>query len=56
MQVDRYPEMLEMVRQGKLEPERLIGRTVSLEDSSAELVDMNSFGRIGVTVIGHFDK
>lgn len=54
MQAHRYPEMLEMIRTGKLEPQKLIGKTVSLEESVNELVDMNSFGSTGVTVINTF--
>ena len=51
MQAHRYPEMLEMIRLGRLEPQRLIGKTVSLEGSAAALADMNSFSGTGVTVI-----
>jgi len=54
MQAHRYPEMLELIRIGKLEPQKLIGKTVSLEDSIYELVDMNSFAGTGVTVINSF--
>ncbi len=51
MQAHRYPEMLEMIRKGRLKPQRLIGRTVSLEDSIAELLGMNDFKGVGVSVI-----
>lgn len=54
MQAHKYPEMLEMIRQGKLQPEKLIGKTISLEESIEELVNMNSFSGIGVTVINKF--
>lgn len=54
MQAHRYPEMLEMIRQGRLEPQRLIGRTVSLDDAITELTDMNRVGSNGVTVIDRF--
>jgi len=54
MQAHRYPEMLELIRISKLEPEKLIGKTVSLEDSIHALVDMNSFAGTGVTVINSF--
>jgi len=54
MQAHRYPEMLELIRIGKLEPQKLIGKTVSLEDSIHALVDMNSFAGTGVTVINSF--
>jgi alcohol dehydrogenase len=51
MQTHRYPEMLEMIGKGKLEPQKLIGKSISLEDSLSELMDMNSFSSTGVTVI-----
>ena len=54
MQAHKYAEMLEMIRQGKLEPQKLIGKTVSLEESMQELVNMNSFSATGVTVIDKF--
>ncbi|MFN0138771.1 MAG: zinc-dependent alcohol dehydrogenase family protein [Pyrinomonadaceae bacterium] len=54
MQAHRYPEMLEMIRNGSLVPQRLIGKTVSLEESTNEIVNMNIFGATGVTVIERF--
>jgi len=54
MQAHRYPEMLEMIRVGRLDPQRLIGKTVSLEESPTALAGMDSFGGIGVTVIDRF--
>lgn len=54
MQAHKYPEMLEMIRDGRLEPEKLIGKKVSLEGSLDELVNMNSFSGTGVTVINSF--
>ena len=37
MQAHRYPEMLEMIKQHKLKPQKLVGKTVSLEESVEEL-------------------
>lgn len=54
MQAHKYPEMLEMIRRKKLEPQKLIGKTISLEESLEELVNMNNFGETGVTVINKF--
>jgi len=54
MQAHKYPEMLEMIEQEKLEPQKLIGRTVSLEESIIELPNMNNFNGTGVTVISKF--
>jgi len=54
IQAHRYPELLAMIGAGKLKPEMLIGRTISLEDSLVELPNMNSFSGIGVKVINQF--
>jgi alcohol dehydrogenase len=54
MQAHKYPEMLEMITSGKLQPQKLIGKTISLEESLAELVNMNNFASTGVTVIDRF--
>ncbi|HSV57118.1 MAG TPA: zinc-binding dehydrogenase, partial [Magnetospirillaceae bacterium] len=54
MQAHRYPTMLEMIRAGTLEPHKLIGRTISLGETPAELADMDSFKGTGVTVIDRF--
>jgi alcohol dehydrogenase len=54
MQAHKFPEMLEMIRQGKLKPNRLIGKTISLAESAEELMNMNNFSATGVTVIDRF--
>jgi alcohol dehydrogenase len=54
MQAFRYPEMLEMIRSGKLSPDKLVGKTINLQDSLEELVNMNNFEGTGVTVINEF--
>ena len=54
MQAHRYPEMLAMIRVGKLRPDRLIGRTVSLEESIDRLVNLDRCAETGVTVIDEF--
>lgn len=51
MQADRYPKMLEMIRDGKLKPQNLVGKTIPLADSPAHLMEMNSFASSGVSVI-----
>ena len=51
MQAHRYPEMLEMIRIGKLRPGLLIGRVVSLDDAPAFLTAMDQFAGTGVAVI-----
>jgi alcohol dehydrogenase len=55
IQAHQYPKILEMIRTGKLHPEKLIGKTISLEQSLDALVNMDSFPGAGVTVIDRFD-
>jgi alcohol dehydrogenase len=54
MQAHKYPDLLAMIRAGKLFPEKLIGKTISLEESLDELTNMNSFSGTGITVINKF--
>ena len=46
-----YAGMMELIQQGKVEPERLLGRTVSLEEGAQLLTKMGEFGSKGVTVL-----
>ena len=54
MQAFRYPDMLEMIGEGILQPQKLVGKTVSLEQAVHELINMDKFQNIGVTVINSF--
>jgi alcohol dehydrogenase len=54
MQAWRYDSLLAMIESKKLTPERLIGKTISLEDSIDALVNMDRFDGSGVTVITQF--
>ena len=54
MQAFRYNEMFEMIHSGKLNPELLLGKTISLEEAPQALMDMNKFENTGVTVINRF--
>jgi alcohol dehydrogenase len=54
MQAFRYPALFEMIRSGKLQPEKLVGRTINLEQAAQELTQMDSFAGSGVTVINEF--
>lgn len=51
MQAHRYSEMLEMIRIGRLEPKKLVGSTISLDESPDVLMRMNDYAGIGVSVI-----
>ena len=54
MQAYRYTEMLEMIVAGELSPEKLIGKTIDLEESVSVLTSMNDFSNTGVTIITKF--
>ena len=54
MQAHRYPAMLAMIQSGKLHPEKLVGKTITLGQSLEELVKMDTFQATGVTVIAKF--
>lgn len=54
IQAYAYPAVLAMITSGRLSPEKLIGKTISLEDSINELVNMNNFTGTGITVVTKF--
>lgn len=54
MQAYQYGALLEMIAAGKLQPEKLIGKIISLEESLQELANMDSYQETGVTVINEF--
>lgn len=54
MQAHRYPEMLEMIVQGRLDPARLIHGRISLAEAPEALMAMDRFEGQGVTVIDRF--
>jgi alcohol dehydrogenase len=54
MQAHQYPDMLEMIRNGKLHPEKLIEKTISLREATLALPNMNTFENKGVLVINSF--
>ena len=54
MQAHRYDAMLAMIRTGSLAPARLIGRTITLDQSIEALVTMDRFEGSGVTVVTAF--
>ena len=54
MQAFYYDEMLQLIMNGRLQPQKLIGKTVTLEEGAAELIQMDKFSGVGVTVIDRF--
>jgi alcohol dehydrogenase len=51
MAVGRYDALLRLVESGAVEPGRLIGRTIGLDQAGDELAAMGAFAQRGVTVI-----
>ncbi|GAB3234544.1 zinc-dependent alcohol dehydrogenase family protein [Algoriphagus aestuariicola] len=54
MQAHAYPEMMQMILQGKLFPEKLIGRRIQLYEAVDALISMNSFQENGMQMITRF--
>jgi alcohol dehydrogenase len=55
MQAWRYDAMLEMMAAGTLQPQKLIGRHISLDEAVDALVAMDSAPDLGISVISRFD-
>jgi alcohol dehydrogenase len=54
MQAHKYPELLALIRAGKLSPEKLVKKTISLEEAPDELANMDRFEGTGIGVIDRF--
>jgi len=54
MQAFRYPAMMEMIRTGKLHPELLVARKISLDEAPQALTAMGGFEGIGIGVVTRF--
>lgn len=54
MQAYRYAALLALIEAGKVQPQLLIGKMISLAEAPAELADLNHFRGTGVTVITRF--
>lgn len=54
MQAHVYPEMLKLIQEGKLQPQKLINSTVSLEEATELLPKMDDFNHTGVLIIDRF--
>ena len=46
-----YPKMLQMIAEGKLNPERFIKQTISLEEAITALPEMATAIQDGITII-----
>ena len=54
MQAHAYPALMQMILDGKLKPEMLIGRHISLEEAGEALVSLDSFVENGMQMITRF--
>lgn len=54
MQAFAYQELMQMILQGKLSPEKLIGKKISLEEAVIELPRMDEFRDSGMSMINRF--
>ena len=54
MQAHAYGPLFAMIRAGRIQPKRLVRKTVPLEDAPAELAAMGQYQGVGVTVIDRF--
>ncbi len=54
MQAHKFEEIFRLIGSGRLQPEKLVGRTITLEESLTALPAMDSFEHQGVTVIDRF--
>ena len=54
MQAFRYQAMMEMIRTGKLKPEMLLGKRISLDEAPQALMAMGGFEGIGIGVVTKF--
>ncbi|MGD9251736.1 MAG: zinc-dependent alcohol dehydrogenase family protein [Desulfobacterales bacterium] len=55
IQAHAYPAILAMIASGKLQPEKLVGQTVSLAEGIQALHTLGTFSGAGITVINRFD-
>ena len=54
MQAFKYTEMLEMIKSGKLNPSKLIEKTINLEEAKIALPKMDDFENTGMVIINSF--
>lgn len=51
MQAFRYPAVFEMIKSGKVQPQKMLGKIISLEEAPEALKNLNKFENLGITVI-----
>jgi alcohol dehydrogenase len=56
MQAHRYPAMFRMIEVGILQPQKLVGRLIALDDAPTALMAMDRFAESGITIIKPYGK
>lgn len=56
LQASYYPELFRLIATGKLDPSRLIRRTIALDEVPSVFADMGTFSGYGVTVVDRFNN
>lgn len=54
MQAFRYKALMDMLEQGKLAPQKLIGKRIALDEAPAALMAMDRFEGTGISVVTRF--
>ena len=54
MQAHQYPGMMDMIKSGKLKPEKLVTEIVDLQRGVQILEHMEKYSSLGITVIDRF--
>lgn len=54
LQPSRYPEMLEMIRTGKIDPTKLVDKTIDIHQVPDELASMTDYNTMGIPVCNDF--
>jgi alcohol dehydrogenase len=54
IQAHKYPQLFEMIESGKVNPGKLIGKKITLEEAADALTEMDNFPGTGVMVIDRF--
>ncbi|WP_420627972.1 zinc-dependent alcohol dehydrogenase family protein [Candidatus Leptofilum sp.] len=56
MQAHNYPALLRMIEAGQLQPQKLIGNMISLEETAVALPKMDQFPTLGIQIINEFSN
>ncbi|WP_435360600.1 zinc-dependent alcohol dehydrogenase family protein [Haloarchaeobius sp. DFWS5] len=54
LQPSRYPEMLDMIKTGKIDPQKLVSETISLDEVPDTLASMSDYETMGIPVCTEF--